>query len=137
MTYDINILGDLTNDRPSLVIDGTCIDGVAKLIQRMMIILLSDKTTESIGTSIPGLLNSITTASPEVVDNVFRIALADVAEQLTYTDDTPDDEKLSSYEYTVEKTDEFTFYIDITITAVSGDSTVARLPIDFTAKENE
>ena len=103
----------------------------------MMIILLSDRTTESIGTDIPGLLNSITTASPEVVDNVFRIALADVAEQLTYTDDTPDDEKLSSYEYTVEKTDEFTFYIDITITAVSGDSTVARLPIDFTAKENE
>lgn len=137
MTYDINILGELTNDRPALVIDGTCIDGVAKLVQRMMIILLSDGTTERLGTDIPSLLQSITTASPEVVDNVFRIALADVAEQLTYEDDTPDDEKLASYEYTVEKTDEFTFFIDITITAVSGDSTVAKLPIDFTAKENE
>lgn len=137
MTYDINILGDLTNAQPAFVINGTCIEGVAKLVQRMIIILLSDNETETIGTDVPRVLRGSTTASPEVVDNIFRIALADVAEQLTYEDDTPDDERLDSYDYTVERTDDYTFFIDITITAVSGDSTVAKLPIDFTAKENE
>jgi hypothetical protein len=136
MTYDINILGDLNNPKPAFYIDGTVIEGVAKLVQRMMIILLSDRETEGIGTSVPRVIRESTTASPEVVDNVFRIALADVAEQLTYEDDTPDDERLDSYEYTVEKTDDFTFFIDINIRAVSGDSTVAKLPVDFTTKEN-
>jgi hypothetical protein len=138
MTFDQNILGDIRNEQPSFKLDGTCIEGVVKLTQRIMIILFSDEETETIGTGLPRALRSVTTASPEQVDNILRIALSDVVEILdaTYEEDTPDDEKLADYDFTIDHDETATFDVVLTITAVSGDTTVAQLPINFTDKEN-
>jgi hypothetical protein len=138
MTYDINILGELTASSPAYTFDGTCIDGIAKLVQRFMIVLFSDNRTETYGTDIPRILEQVNIVDMGALDNIFRIAMADVSEILTANTPagTPDDEVLQGYDFILENTDEDEVFIEITITALSGDSTVAKLPTDFTIKED-
>jgi hypothetical protein len=138
MSTDINIMGDPTNDRPLLAIDGPCIEGIMTLTQKIMILLLSDQDTETYGTRVPAILRDSANVDPSILSNVFTTAMADVREILdeTYLEDTPDDERLDSYVIEVTNTNEDTISVDITITAISGDSTELKMPIDATSKES-
>ena len=74
-TYDINTLGNLTDPQPDLTVDGTCINGIAKLVQKVMIILLSDENNDYYGTYIPSMLSGSNVPDSGAVEIIFNIAM--------------------------------------------------------------
>ena len=138
MSLDINILGDLSNDQPLLALDGTCVEGIALLVQKVMILLLSDERTERFGTGVPQILRNSANIDSGVVSNIFTTALADVKDILDNNTPagTPNDERLASYTHEVEVLEGSSVSVSITITALSGDTTELKLPIDAQFKEN-
>jgi len=92
MTYDMNMLGDISEDMPDLTLDGTLITGTVKAAQRFMVLLLTNIQEDPFGrgTRIPRLLGE-SNLDVGALEGVYRIAATDVLEQMTatYTDATP------------------------------------------------
>ncbi len=136
MTYDMNVLGDITDSEPDLDLDGTMITGIVKLAQKVLTMLLTDKDTDPMGrgTRIPSLLVGANNIDPGKLENVFVIALGDIKEQLatTYLEGTPDDEKLSSAKVTLQDVEPDWVQAIISITAVSGETTTIEVPKTLT-----
>ena len=137
-TYDINVLGNLNAPQPSLTVDGTCINGIAKLVQKVMIVLLSDERSDFYGTYIPQMLSGSNVPDSGAVENIFNIAMTEVSDVIkgAYTSETPDDEKLASYAISFGDSEEDTISVNIKITAVSGENTVLKFPQPFINKES-
>ena len=136
MTYDMNVLGDITQQKPALDVDGTVITGIVKLAQRVLTLLLTDIETDPMGrgTRIPTLLVGANNIDEGQLNNIFVIALGDVKDQLesTYLDGTPDDERLSSAKVILEKIEPDWIEAIISITAVSGENTTITVPQTLT-----
>jgi len=140
MTYDMNILGDVTGVRPALAADGTYIRGLAKLAQRFLILLLSDnQEPDGIGTDLPRILKGRGAVDISVLENIFIIAAGDVKGILdaSILDSDPDDEVLDRYAIEVGVTGPDTAGVHIILIARSGESLKMALPVDkLTTKED-
>lgn len=138
MTYDLAILGDPENTVPALTIDNTACEGIYKLIQKVMILLLTDVDGENniggVGTSIPAVVRGSNVPEPEVVSNLFAAALADIKPTLlaAVTPDTPTDEVPSSLKAdVVTDADNLSdvVAVEVTVIAQSGQSTSVKIPV--------
>jgi len=136
MRYDLAILGNPSQTSPDLAVDGTAATGVYKLMQRVMILLLTDQEAPdnpgSLGTLIPSLLGGGNVLDPETMGNLFSTAITDIKDSLiaNITPDTPADEvlkEIKSYVRVAETAaDEVS--VEIVVTAQSGDTTTAVIP---------
>jgi hypothetical protein len=130
--YDINILGNIKDSTPDLDMNGTFITGVAKLVQRFMILLLTDIKTDPFGrgTTIPAVRNVISVADIAGADGTLRIACNNVLQQLdeSYTTSTPDDEKIANYTLRVTKQDVDYLSIEITLKTAAGSELTVIMP---------
>lgn len=82
MSYDLAILGNPEQTVPDLTINNTANDGAYKLLQRVMILLLTDTNAENnpggVGTDIPSLLRGGNVPEPETLSNLFATALVEI-----------------------------------------------------------
>jgi hypothetical protein len=138
MTYDLAILGDPENDSPSLAIDNTAASGVYKLVQKVMLLLLTDSSAENnigeVGTSIPQLLQGANVPEPEVVSNIFAAALAEIKPTIIsgITTDTPADEiptNLKAFVVTDENNEKDVVAVEILVSTQAEENVSVRVPI--------
>jgi len=131
MTSDINILGDITNSQPALAMDGTFLVGSIKLVQKILILLLTDVETDPFGrgTRIPSLAG-MGTVDMGQLEGIFRIAMTDVKVQLdaSYLADTPDDEKLEIINVELSRLEPDYIQAVLVITTQDGETTTIELP---------
>jgi hypothetical protein len=143
MTYDMNILGDLRDPMPDLSMGstGTLITGAVKLAQKVLVMLLTDKETDSMGrgTRIPGLLMGASNLDLGQLEGILVIALGDVKDQLdaTYLPGTPDDERLTGSKAFLEVIEADWVKVTIAITTASGESTTIQIPKTLTQLQKE
>ena len=136
MSYDLAILGDPENNIPTLTIDNTAVDGLYKLIQRVMILLLTDASAENnpggVGTDIPELYRGGNVPPPEVVANVFAASLVQIKQTLiaNIQPDTPADEVPENLTATVVSNDlPDTVTVEVVVTSQAGNSATVNVPI--------
>jgi hypothetical protein len=138
MSYDLAILGDPEDTVPDLTINNTANDGVYKLVQRVMILLLTDVNAENnpggVGTNIPDIIRGGNVPSPEVVSNIFSAGLVEIKEALIadVTPDTPADEipnDLKPFVVTDEGNAPDRIQVDIEVSTQAGSSVRVSIPI--------
>jgi len=132
---DQAILGDPAEDRPELANTNTANDGIYKLVQRVMIILLTDSTVSTnlnIGTEIPSIVFSANVTDPDLLKGRFDQALDGVRDILIGSQQAtdPDDEKIDTMaaEVTNVASDETT--VDIIVVSQAGTAALVSIPID-------
>lgn len=135
MRYDLNIMGDPRNPQAAMRINNTMIRGPQKLIQRMVVLLFTDSrisTNLGIGTELSDD-EIINLSDPEVVRNIYNIALASVKDTLLVETPTSADpsEKLQDAQLQVQETDERgKLELIITVTTQSGETATVELPVE-------
>ena len=131
MTSDINILGDIRESQPALAMDGTFLQGSVKLVQKVLILLLTDVETDPFGrgTRIPSLTGMVT-ADMGQLEGIFRIAMSSVKTQLdvSYLPDTPDDEKLTQIDVKLTRPEADHIKAVLIIQTQAGEPTTIELP---------
>jgi len=141
MTYDMNILGDLQDPVTDLTMGDTLITGEVKLVQKVLVMLLTDINTDSMGrgTRLPGLLVGANTLDLGQLSGVLVIALGDVKDQLddAYLPNTPDDEILASAEASMEVVESDWVRVIITILTAAGTSASIQVPQTLTQLQQE
>lgn len=143
MLYDLAILGDPNNDQPTLAIANEANDGLYKLLQKVMILLLTDESSPynlGVGTSLPTEVVSANITDKKAVQGLFKIGMAKIREVIHVQTpfDAPDDEKLKDFDVVVldgEAAD--TLDVEITVTSVADGSISVRMPTSnlFTSQE--
>jgi hypothetical protein len=140
MTNDINLLGDITKQNPSLTMDGTFLSGVAALAQRILILLLTDKDVDPFGrgTRIPVLLGK-GHVDIGALSGIFTIALGDVKSQLdgSYPEGTPEDEILTELKASLLREGSDWVRVTLSITTLAGDTLSVELPKSLTQIQQE
>jgi hypothetical protein len=135
MALDVAIMGDPRQEVTALAIDNTANDGIYKLAQRVMIVLLTDREDPiqlNAGTGVPGQAFSANVTDLEVIRGQFTNGMSEVRDVLnqTVTTETPDDERLANYEVKVrEQSAPDKVDVEILITSEAGNQAVVRLPI--------
>ena len=131
MTSDINILGDIRESQPALAMDGAFLQGSVKLVQKVLILLLTDVETDPFGrgTRIPAL-TGMGTVDMGQLEGIFRIAMSDIKGQLdaTYLAATPDDEKLAVINVELTRPEPDYIKAVLTIETQAGETTTIELP---------
>jgi len=131
MTFDINILGDITELRPDLAMDGTFLEGSVKLVQKILILLLTNVETDPFGrgTRLP-TLTGMGTVDMGQLEGIFRIAMSDVKGQLdaSYLADTPDAEKLDIINVELTRPAPDHVKAVLVIKTMDGETTTIELP---------
>jgi hypothetical protein len=132
--WDMNILGAPADDRSDLANTNEAIDGIMKLAQRVMVLLLTDSTVSTnigIGTTLPTIIFSANNQEASVFKNEVDQALDSVLDLLKRSQktDDPDDEKIDrlTSKVLIDTADEAT--IDVGIVAQSGDETTVSFPV--------
>jgi len=134
MAFDLAILGDPENTVSALAVDNTANDGIYKLVQRIMILLLTDieaPNSNGFGTNLPGIVFSANISNPEVLQGSFDIAQSAVLTQIRETTDpdAPEDEQLEGLSSELVRLDRDEILMNLTVIAVSGDLTTVSAPI--------
>jgi hypothetical protein len=140
MSNDISILGTPGSLRPALLdFDGTVCTGVYKLVQRVLIVLFTDRNNPEsygIGTDIPGLLSGANAVDEDTLQGFFNIAGAQIKEIFRNEDNTgvPDDEILKDLRFAVIQPEgqlPDTRTIEVEVSTQAGEDTVVQVPIKF------
>ena len=132
---DIAILGDPTKSVPALAINNEANDGVYKLVQRVMILLLTDINDPfqlGLGTELPTQITSSNILDAGLLQALVSQALSRVRVQLLQDqlDDTPPDEALDRLQAIVpDPITRDTEFVDVIVSTLAGDSVTVSLPI--------
>jgi len=131
MAYDIAISSGL--DPMSLLLPGTGsrVDGVQKMVQRFVFLLLNDNGSvlgdEDEGTSFLSLVRS-TGYTVWAVQNAFILAAAEI--QSLFEDlDLPDDEQLQDVELQDVYAEGSTVYLRVGLTSVAGQAATTTVTV--------
>lgn len=143
MSYDLAILGLPSNRASALSVSNEAADGLYKLMQKILILLFTDKTSAysaGIGTTVPSNISAANTLDKKVVQGIFKIGLATIREtiqsQTPY--DAPLDEKLRDFDVVVSDGEtQDSLSVQLTITSVANGTISVRIPITnlFTSQE--
>ena len=136
MTYDLAILGDPNDSAPDLSVNNTAADGIYKLMQRVMLLLLTESSNQftptGVGTDLVENVISANTGDIDEIQAFFNIAASKVADTIKAqtAQDVPDDEKLKRITTIVsEGAAEDALVAEVEIVALSGATTEVKFPI--------
>ena len=131
---DLNIIGNPVNRAMALTINGTAIDGLGKLLQRVMLTLFTD--AESLysmgnGTSLATELYGRNIAEDDVASNLFNIACAEAKRvvQAATPAGVPTDEQLKDLSATVLRGNRGELIVEIRIRSVADGTIAVKVPI--------
>jgi hypothetical protein len=133
--FDLNILGDLENDRSLLDVDNTAVTGVAKLVQRILVFLFKDNENPNnlgFGTNLPRTVFSANVQNEEVLKNTFQIAADRAIEALRQTTPTaaPLDEQVDKIEVEIQEAESRdTVDVLLTVSTLAGDTRTIKVPL--------
>jgi len=131
---DLNIIGDPSNRVMALTVDGTAIDGLGKLLQRVMLTLFTDATAPYSlggGTSLATELYGRNIAEDDVASNLFNIACAEAKRivQASTPAGVPIDEQLKDLSATVLRGNRGELIVEIRIRSVADGTIAVKVPI--------
>lgn len=136
MTYDLAILGDPSDQDPDFKVDNTAGEGIYKLMQRVMILMLTSSSNpfvlENVGTEIVDDVIGSNVGEINEIQGLFNIASSKVLETLRNQTpaDAPDDEQIDKISTIVTKEEaEDAVLATVEVIALSGDSTSVKVPI--------
>jgi hypothetical protein len=135
MSYDLAILGDPYDELSDLAIVNDACEGLYKLLQKVIILLLTDRASPfnmGVGTDLPSEVISANISDPVIVQGLFQIGLSKIREtiqsQTPY--DAPDDEKLQDFQVTVTSGDtDDSLNAEISVTSVADGTIAVKVPI--------
>ena len=131
---DLNIIGNPSTRVTALSMDGTAIDGLGKLLQRVLLLLFTDSDSEysmGYGTTIPTELYGRNISEDDVAANLFSIACAEVKQQIQATTlaETPTDEQLKDLTAAVSRGERGEMIVEIQVQSVADGTVAVKVPI--------
>lgn len=130
---DLNIIGNPANRVMALTVNGTAIDGLGKLLQRVMLTLFTDAESPysmGNGTSLATELYGRNIAEDDVASNLFNIACAEAKRVVqAATPAVPTDEQLKDLSATVLRGSRGELIVEIRIRSVADGTIAVKVPI--------
>ena len=131
---DLNIIGLPTTRAMALTVDGTAIDGLGKLLQRVLLVLFTDATAAysmEQGTTLPAELYGRNVAEDDVATNLFNIACAEAKKVVQENTDpsVPEDEQLKDLSSVVSRGERDELIVEIRVRSVADGTIAVKVPI--------
>ena len=135
MTYDLDILGEHFGEA-NLFISDKAVSGVAKLVQRVLVLLFTDVNGEysaGRGTFLSQEISSANNRDDDVIQGRFAIAASHVKEEINNSTpfDVPADEVLEELNIlSLEREREDHLLLEIQVVTENGDSVSVKAPVN-------
>jgi hypothetical protein len=135
MTYDVAIMGDPSQPRTALSFNNTANDGIYKLVQRVMLLMLTDRQAPAnigAGSDLYSEIQGANRGDAEVMTGLLNQAASFVKDNIALTTpfDAPDDERLHEIKIIADVGDTNDSVVaEVTVTTAAGTSATASVPI--------